>query len=148
MEKNKVILWIGGIAAILGLAFIAVKNSNRRQDEKKLRTDGGDGLPAPVEPETSQEAPTNLLDAATRGIVKAVKQIVGKFMRYRVNTKETALNVRQKPDVGSAIVSKLPKDSKIFARSADVIGWMEVSKDGKKPIGFVSSSFLVYEGQK
>lgn len=147
MEKNKVILWIGGIAATLGLIFIAVKNSNRKQDEKKVRTDGGETLPAPVEPETPQAPPVNLLDAATQGIVKAVRNIVGKFMKYRVNTKETALNVRQKPDGSSRIVSKLPKDSKIFARSANVIGWMEVSKDGKKPIGFVSSAFLVYEVQ-
>ena len=153
MKQNKILLWVAGIAAVVGGVFIAAKAFNRKQDEKKQDAVGNQPVqadqqtPALVEKqEQSKDGIKSLLDAATQGIVKGVKNITSRYMKYRVITQETALNVRQKPDGNSKVVAKLQKDSFISARSSNVVGWMQVSKDGKTALGFVSSSFLRYEG--
>lgn len=150
MKQNKILLWVAGIAALLGGVLIAVKAFNRSQDEKKQGVVGNQPdqqtPTSPAKQEESKDGYTKLLDSMTEGIVNGVKNITSRYMRYRVTTKETALNVRQKPDGNSKVVAKLQKDSSISARSSNVVGWMQVSKDGKTAIGFVSSSFLRYEG--
>lgn len=148
--KNKATLyWIGGVVLALGGIMIAVRALNRRADKNKPV------VTPPLVDEAAPAAPTqpavvegkkDIITAMADGVVNAVKNITSRYMKYRVATKETALNVRQKPDGTARVVSKLPKDSAIFARTTDVMGWLEVSRDGKKPLGFVASTFLVYTG--
>ena len=140
-------------AALVGGVFIAAKAFNRKQDEKKQDVvgnqpvQGGNQTPTAADKQDEgKDGYTKLLDSMTQGIVNGVKNITSRYMKYRVNTKETALNVRQKPDGNSKVVAKLQKDSSIFAKSSNVVGWMQVSKDGKTAIGFVSASFLRYDG--
>ena len=151
MKNNKTLYWIAGITATLGGIYLVVSWYNRKQEEKKQGILSKE--PVNVSPESEpkveedkRDGISKLLDATTQGVVNAVKNVTSRYMKYRVATKETALNVRQNPDGNSRIVSKLEKGSLIFGRGSKVVGWMEVSKDGKKSIGFVSSAFLKYEG--
>jgi uncharacterized protein YgiM (DUF1202 family) len=52
------------------------------------------------------------------------------------------LNLRDAPSTTSNIRQSLPKGSEILARPSQKEGWHEVSDDGKKVIGFVSSQFI------
>jgi len=150
MKQNKILLWVLGITAVVGGALIAVKAFNRSQENKKkgaIADQPDQQTSAPVEKqEQSKDGITSLLDNMTQGIVNGVKNITSRYMKYRVITKDTALNVRQKPDGNSKVVAKLQKDSSIMARSSNVVGWMQVSRDGKTDLGFVSSAFLRYDG--
>jgi len=147
MKNNRVVLMlIGGVAALGGI-YYGWSYLRRKKLEKNqgIITDTNTTTPD-GKPDETKDGYTKLLDGMTQGIAKAVKNITSGYMKYAVNTKETKLNVRQKADGNSKIVGKLNKDSVILARSSNVVGWMEVSNDGGKPIGFVSTAFLRYVG--
>jgi uncharacterized protein YgiM (DUF1202 family) len=151
MQNKTTIYWIGGFVLVLGGIIIALRAIKQSQERAKL--DGNAPPPPRTDQSVAAEPPvaggdgyTKLVDNVTQGIVNAVKNITGRYMKYRVATKDTALNVRQKPTEYARVVSKLPKGGTIFARTTSNIGWLEVSVDGQKPIGFVSSTFLKYEG--
>jgi len=152
MQNKTTIYWIGGFVLVVGGIMLALRAIKQSQDRAKL---GGNTPPQPTTAEGNAPAQPRveggdgykkLLDSMTEGVVNAVKNITGRYMKYRVSTMDTALNVRQKPTEYARIVSKLPKGGTIFARTTSNIGWLEVSVDGQKPIGFVSAAFLRYDG--
>ena len=146
MKSNKTLYWVLGASLTLGGLYLVVSWFNRSQEQKKqgILSKAAENLNEvePLSGKDNRDGMSKILDATTQGIVNAVKNITTRYTRYRVSTLETALNVRQKPDGNSRIVSKLEKGSLIFGRSSKVVGWMEVSRDGIKSTGFVASSFL------
>lgn len=64
------------------------------------------------------------------------------FVPHIVSTKASNLNLRSIPSTSGNIIQSLPKGSEILAKPSQTEGWHEVSDDGKKVIGFVSSQFI------
>lgn len=64
------------------------------------------------------------------------------FLPHIVTTKSSNLNLRSIPSTSGNIIQSIPKGSEILAKPSETQGWHEVSDDGKKVIGFVSSQFI------
>lgn len=64
---------------------------------------------------------------------------------YFVVTSSGNLNIREKPSATSKIIGSLSKNSKIFGKPSNITGWVEISRDGSRSSGFVSSQFLSVE---
>lgn len=73
---------------------------------------------------------------------KDEKKLDTGFNIHIVSTSKGNLNLRDAPSTTSNIRQSLPKGSEILARPSQTQGWHEVSDDGKKVIGFVSSQFI------
>lgn len=147
MKTNKTLYWIGGIALTIGGVYILVNWYNKMQDAKRnaLSQNAGTspgGTNASTPPSNTNNS---FLDMWSKGVVAGVNKIMGTYLKYKVVTQNDPLNVRQKPDASSVVVGKLPKDSIIYAKKSNVMGWMEVSTDGQKPLGFSSAAFLKYQ---
>jgi hypothetical protein len=143
MKTNKVWLWIAGIAGIAGVAYIFIKGSNKQQDAKKIEVKNtSNELQKESKPEEKDGSLEGVVKNVSNAVISSVLAVAGGWMKYKVNTQQTGLNVRKSPDGSSQIVATLPKDSVVYGRSSKIIGWMEVSRDGKKSIGYSSSAFL------
>lgn len=130
MKKSNV--WV--VVGILAVAGLGVYYYN------KLKKRNKDIVPIePIEP--VDVVPSPIGGGIGSGIASAVAFITN-FKDYSVETKTTGLNVRNKPDAKGKLVASLPKGSTIKAKASGVRGWMEVSKDGKTTLGYVSSAFL------
>ena len=64
------------------------------------------------------------------------------FDKYIVSTNKGNLNMRDIASTSGNIKQSLPKGSEILARPSQKEGWHEVSDDGKKVVGFVSSQYI------
>ena len=65
-----------------------------------------------------------------------------KFEKYTITTQKGNLNMRDIPSTSGNIRQSLPKGTEILARPSEKEGWHEVSDDGKKIVGFVSSQYI------
>jgi uncharacterized protein YgiM (DUF1202 family) len=65
-----------------------------------------------------------------------------KFEKYIIATQKGNLNLRDIPSTSGNIKQSLPKGTEILARPSEKEGWHEVSDDGKKIVGFVSSQYI------
>lgn len=71
-------------------------------------------------------------------------KIVGsQFEKYIVNTSKSNLNMRDIPSTAGNIKQSLPKGTEILAKPSQKEGWHEVSDDGKKVVGYVSSQYIL-----
>ena len=64
------------------------------------------------------------------------------FEKYTITTQKGNLNMRDIPSTSGNIKQSLPKGTEILARPSQKEGWHEVSDDGKKIVGFVSSQYI------
>jgi uncharacterized protein YgiM (DUF1202 family) len=64
------------------------------------------------------------------------------FVKHQVTTKKGNLNLRETASTTSIVKQSLPKGLEILARPSEFQGWHEVSEDGKKGVGYVSSQFV------
>jgi len=64
------------------------------------------------------------------------------FELYAIQTSGSNLNVRDNPKTSGKLVKTLEPFISIYARNSGTKGWMEVSEDGKKVIGYASSDYL------
>lgn len=130
MKKSNV--WsVLGILAALGVGVYLYNRFKKKKEDI-----------IPIEPVTPSDiVPAPISGGIGSGIASAVAFITN-FKDYSVETKTTGLNVRNKPDAKGKLVASLPKGSTIKAKASGVRGWMEVSRDGKTTLGYVSSAFL------
>lgn len=70
------------------------------------------------------------------------------FNPYTVNTVSSSLYIRETPDAKGKILGKYSKGTVIKAKPSKTKGWFEVSEDGKKVKGYVSSVYLKAAPQK
>jgi len=66
-----------------------------------------------------------------------------KFEKFVINTKKGNLNMRDIPSTTGNIKQSLPKGTEILAKPSQKDGWHEVSDDGKKVVGYVSSQYII-----
>ena len=64
------------------------------------------------------------------------------FVKHQVTTKKGNLNLRETASTTSIVKQSLPKGLEILARPSEFQGWHEVSEDGKKGVGYVSSQYI------
>lgn len=66
-----------------------------------------------------------------------------KFEKFVINTNKGNLNMRDIPSTSGNIKQSLPKGTEILAKPSQKDGWHEVSDDGKKVVGYVSSQYII-----
>lgn len=66
-----------------------------------------------------------------------------KFEKFVINTNKGNLNMRDIPSTYGNIKQSLPKGTEILAKPSQKDGWHEVSDDGKKVVGYVSSQYII-----
>lgn len=66
-----------------------------------------------------------------------------KFEKFVINTNKGNLNMRDIPSTAGNIKQSLPKGTEILAKPSQKDGWHEVSDDGKKVVGYVSSQYII-----
>lgn len=129
MKKNNIYLIVGGLA-IVGVALLIIRNRKKAM------------LIAPQQPTDATDPIVNPVVITDKTPIGGAARFLTTYQDYVVTTQRSNLNVRQNADGNSKVVASLPKGSTIKAKASGVKGWFEVSKDGKTPLGFVSSQFL------
>lgn len=128
---------LGGLA--VALALFSYKKSRRQKiTRQNISSDTVIGL----DENKVQGESIPILPNTLQGAVGSIFGFLTAYNDYEVVTKNTKLNVRERPDGESKIITSLPKGSKIKGKASGTKGWFDVSQDGKKNFGFVASEFL------
>lgn len=145
--KNKTLLWVLGGVTLAGLAYFFIVKG-KKQNQSSAGTTGTDSVPSDsIIPEAPALATPPIVPTAPSinplgTIYNALNNLLSNWNDYTVTTTNLPLNVRQKPDSVSKVVTTLPKGSTIKAKASGVKGWMAVSQDGQNILGYVSQQYL------
>lgn len=136
MDKKQ--YWtIGGVALLLVGVYIVYDSFFKKKEDKVTKPNKKeDGVLGTL------SSAGSTITSSVGGVASNIVQFVTTYNDYIVTTQKTGLNVRQKPDINSKIITSLPSGSTILAKASGNKGWLAVSKDGDKLLGYVSQEFL------
>ena len=129
----KIALVIFGVFALGAGAYFIFKPKLDDKDDKDDKDEKDD-----KDDKEDDESISGIKDTNKRREIE-----MANFQKFVVNTNKGNLNMRDIPSTAGNIKQSLPKGVEILARPSQKDGWHEVSDDGKKVIGYVSSQYII-----